>query len=83
MVGTIDHVLLDWRNPEPSVGFGETASTSLVMFLPRDAMRVENRDRIKYGGAIYAVVGGRLWDEPHPVTGHNFTHYAVRVESTA
>lgn len=82
MVGTVEHVLLDWHRPQPSDGFQETATTDPVMFIPRDAaVQIQQRDRIKLDGTTYQVVGERMWDESHPVTGYNFSHYAVQVEA--
>lgn len=82
LVGEQGDVLLDHHAASPGDGFEETSSSSTVMFLPRDGIKVEDRDRITLDGNTYAVIGGRMWDEPHPVTGYRFSHYMVKVDTT-
>lgn len=80
LVGTIEHVLIDWRGFTPSDGFQETATLAPVMFVPKTDIRVQARDRIMLDGKTFAVLGV-MWDEPHPVTGYDFGYYALDVEA--
>lgn len=80
MVGTIDNVVLQWVSAAQVAGAGEVTSMTTVAFCPKDAAVLLNEDdRFKLNGDTYAVVGGRLWDEDHPVTGTNFGYYIVKV----
>lgn len=90
-IGTIDNVVFQWASAA-SVGlrfhtdkdFQETSSLSAVMFIPRDAaVSPQSRDRIKFNGELYQVVGEHAWDENHPVTDHDFGYYMLQVEVTS
>lgn len=87
-VGFIDHVVFQWASAasvglrfRPSGGFQETSDLAAVFFLPRDSeVKVQAKDRIRFQGNLYQVIGDRAWDEAMPATGHNFKHYMVQVE---
>lgn len=90
-VGTIDRVVFQWASAasvglrfHPSNDFQESSKLSAVLFAPRDAdLLLEARDRVKFGGETYQVVGDRAWDELHPATGHNYGYYMVQVETVS
>jgi hypothetical protein len=80
LIGTIDHVLFQWGSSTSLDEAEETSYLSTVVYCPRDAaIRLQARDRFKFDGETYVVVGDRKWDENHPVTGHNFGYYTSQV----
>lgn len=80
LVGTIDNVVVQWVSAAQVSGAGEVNSMTTVAFCPRDAdVLLDEDDRFKLNGDMYAVVGDRLWDEDHPVTGTDFGYYMVKV----
>ena len=91
LIGSIDHVVFQWASAasvglrfHPDDRFQETTGLSAVMFVPRGSTpAIEPRDRLKFNGETYQVVGDRAWDENHPVTNYNFGHYMVQVEVTS
>ena len=88
LVGTIDNVVIQWASAasvglrfHPSNKFQETSDLSAVIFAPRDApLKLEVKDRVKFNGNVFQVVGDRAWDENHPVTDHNYGYYMMQVE---
>lgn len=88
LVGTIENVFIQWASAA-SVGlrfqatdrFQETSSLNAVAFCPRHvAVKLQARDRFKYDGDYFQVIGDRAWDEDHPVTGYDFGYYMVQLE---
>lgn len=81
LVGEIKHVIFQWSTPDLVGEAQETDSSSLTVFCPRNAsLKLRAKDRFKFQGETYAVVGGRAWDERHPVTGSDYGYYTVEVE---
>lgn len=89
LVGTIDHCVFQWASAA-SVGlryhaandFREGSDLNAVLFAPRDnPLQIQPRDRLKFGGHWFQVVGDRAWDELNPATGYNFGYYMVQVET--
>lgn len=81
LIGSIDHVVFQWGTPRLVDDAQESDMFSTVIFAPRDAaIRLQARDRVKYNGEMYVVIGDRSWDENHPVTGHDFGYYMMQVE---
>lgn len=80
LVGTIDHVVFQWASASPVEGAAEVTSMSTVVFCPRDAaVKLRERDRIKFNNDNYVVVGGPSWDEVHPMSGTDFGYYMAKV----
>lgn len=88
-VGEIDNVVFQWAHAT-SVGlrfhgadnFQETWDVSAAMFIPRNSeVKVQDKDRIKFNGRWYQVIGDRAWDEAHPATGYDFGYCMVQVEA--
>lgn len=51
------------------------------LYVPRGT-DLKARDRIKRAnGDEYAVISPALWDQPHPMTGHNFGWMVFQVEA--
>ncbi len=88
LVGKIDNVVFQWASAasvglrfKPTDKFQETSELSAVVFAPRNAaVKLQARDRIKFNGETYQVVGDRAWDETHPATGYDFSYYMMQVE---
>ncbi|MCA2256664.1 hypothetical protein JF710_26105 [Mycobacterium intracellulare] len=62
---------------------GKRESTRAIadLYVPRGT-DLKTRDRVKRAnGDEYAVVGRPLWDQPHPMTGHNFSWMVFQVEA--
>lgn len=62
---------------------GKRESTRAIadLYVPRGT-DLTARDRIKRANRDeYVVVGNPLWDQPHPVTGHNFGWMVFQVEA--
>jgi len=79
LIGTIDHVVIQWGSSAAVDEAEETSYLSTVAYCPRDAaIRLKARDRFKLNGETYAVVGDPKWDENHPVTDHNFGYYTIQ-----
>jgi len=89
LIGTIDNVVFQWASAasvglrfHSSKGFQETSDLSAVVFAPRDAeILLQARDRIKFNGETYQVVGNRAWDENHPVTGRDYGFYMMQIDT--
>lgn len=88
-IGSIEHCVFQWasaasvglRYHPTKNGMQETSDQSAVIFCPRNApVRLQNRDRIRFGGNTYQVVGDRAWDQEHPATGYDFGYYMMQVE---
>lgn len=81
LIGTIDNVVFQWASANPVDRAQENDMMSTVIYCPRDAaIRLQARDRVKFNGEMYAVVGDPAWDENHPVTGFNFGYYMMQVQ---
>jgi len=84
LVGTIDHVLVQWTSATAMDSGEEVEFMSTVVYCPRDsAIRLQEKDRFKLMGEWWAVIGDRVWDENHPVTGHNFGYYIMQAKVMA
>jgi len=84
LVGTIDHVLVQWTSATAMDDAQEVEYMSTVVYCPRDAaIRLQEKDRFKLMGEWWAVIGDRVWDENHPVTGHNFGYYIMQAKVMA
>jgi hypothetical protein len=84
MIGTIEHVLVQWSSATSMTSAEEVEFMSTVVYCPRDAaIRLQEKDRFKLMGEWWAVIGDRVWDENHPVTGHNFGYYVMQAEMMA
>jgi hypothetical protein len=86
--GTIEHVFIQWASAS-TVGlrfqatnqFQETSQLNCVAYAPRHAdVRLQARDRFKFNGEMYQVIGDRAWDEDHAITGRDFGYYMVQLE---
>lgn len=79
-VGTIDNVVIVWGSPH-SLDSGEEFSSMITdVYCPRGAaIRLTARDRFKFNGDTYAVIGDPSWDELNPATGYDFGYYAAQV----
>ena len=64
----------------PGQDFGETSSLTSILWVPNSA-DVRPRDRLKFNGGTYQVVGSAAWAGSHPVTGTRFSHKAIQLES--
>jgi hypothetical protein len=60
--------------------FGETSSLTSILWVLNSA-DVRPRDRLKFNGGTYQVVGSAAWAGSHPVTGTRFSHKAIQLES--
>lgn len=89
--GTIENVFIQWASAstvglrfQPTNRFQETAQLNCVAFAPRHAtVKLQARDRFKFNGETYQVVGDRAWDENHAMTNRDFGYYMVQVEMVA
>jgi hypothetical protein len=68
---------LDYR---PNDNFQETSSLTSILWIPQ-AADVRDRDRVKFNGGTFRVVGSPAWAGAHPVTRTKFSHKAVEIES--
>ena len=60
---------------------GEANNFTAQLFVPRGT-DLANRDRIKRGnGDQYRIIGNAAWDQPHPMTGHDFGWTVFQMES--
>ena len=90
-IGTIDHCVLQWATAQgewlkahPAGTFQETSSLLPVIFAPRDAaIQLRERDRVKLNGDTYRIIGDRVWDEDHPMTGSNFGYYMIQAQKVS
>jgi hypothetical protein len=81
LVGTIEHVVFQWTSANPMDRAQETDMMSTVIFCPRNAaIQLRARDRIKFRGETYAVIGDPSWNEDNPATGYNFGYYMMQVQ---
>ncbi len=91
LIGTIEHVVFQWASAasvglrfKPTDTFQETSALSAVVFAPRHApILLQARDRIKFRGNTYQVVGDRAWDEDHPFSGYDYGYYMMQVETVS
>jgi hypothetical protein len=84
LVGTIDNVLVEWSSAASMTRAEEVEFMNTVVYCPRDAaVRLQAKDRFKLNDEWWAVIGDRVWDQNHPVTGHNFGYYVMQAEMMA
>ncbi len=90
LVGTIPNCVVQWGvSTNRGVGLsqvedfpGEHAGVTAILYAPRNAtVRIRARDRLKFLGKTWQVVGDPVWDENHPVSGYNFGYYLVQIEA--
>jgi len=82
LIGTISNVVFQWASADPLSRGQENEMMSTVIFCPRSAsVKLQARDRIRFDGETYQVIGDRSWDERNPATGHDFGYYMMQVES--
>jgi len=83
-VGFIEHVLVQWTGAQSMSSGEEVEFMSTVIYCPRDAaVKLREKDRFKLMGEWWAVIGDPIWDENHPITGHNFGYYVMQAEVMA
>lgn len=59
----------------------ESAKTTAELYVARGS-DIQARDRItRPNGEKYAVVGHSMWDQPHPMSGHDFAWCVFQVQS--
>ncbi|GFG94282.1 hypothetical protein [Mycobacterium timonense] len=61
----------------PNDDMAETTTLTCILWMPTGT-DVRAKDRLKFNGATYAVLG-TAWNTPHPVTGTVYSHFAVEI----